>query len=388
MNYMSHASGVSLALAAALALCAMPGSTAAQCISTTLDVSRVSLHHDSVSSVAMAFTPMIRVDGSRSTFGLAGTFSRFEKAGWTNQGAAHAAIFAPIHGVFIGEFAAKAGASVHDGGAGSAQGLAQARLHVMGARLGGWAGGGSGRGWDGRQLRKWRIAESGIWFRSGPSVALATFAPTVVDDSIRFADAELALRMDFRSLELAGSATVRSGDLVSGSDADPRTWGSMSAAAWFAPWGAVIARAGVLPLDFAEGYSGGRYASVGLRLGSRPTSTAGGHRRRIALENELIEAARRQGLRSTAIEPQSSGRQRLTVIAPDARTVELMGDFTSWRTVALARGPDGSWTIALPTASGTHHVNIRVNGGAWVVPPGLPVVVDEFGVATGLLLVP
>jgi hypothetical protein len=50
--------------------------------------------------------------------------------------------------------------------------------------------------------------------------------------------------------------------------------------------------------------------------------------------------------------------------------------------------PNGDWTLERGIAPGTHRVAIRVNGGAWVVPPNLPHVSDEFGGEVGLLIVP
>jgi len=34
-----------------------------------------------------------------------------------------------------------------------------------------------------------------------------------------------------------------------------------------------------------------------------------------------------------------------------------------------------------------YRVNLRVDGGPWIVPPGLPSVVDEFGGAVGILTI-
>jgi len=41
----------------------------------------------------------------------------------------------------------------------------------------------------------------------------------------------------------------------------------------------------------------------------------------------------------------------------------------------------------MPIARGTHQINLRVNGGRWIVPPGLTPITDEFGGAVGLLIV-
>ncbi|MGE5100766.1 MAG: glycogen-binding domain-containing protein, partial [Deltaproteobacteria bacterium] len=71
--------------------------------------------------------------------------------------------------------------------------------------------------------------------------------------------------------------------------------------------------------------------------------------------------------------------------APSATAVELNGDFTHWQPVRLARGTDGWWTITLQIAPGTYQVNIRVDGGPWVAPPGLLTSTDEFGGIVGIL---
>jgi hypothetical protein len=79
------------------------------------------------------------------------------------------------------------------------------------------------------------------------------------------------------------------------------------------------------------------------------------------------------------------GQRSIRVRAPDARRVELMGDFTQWQVVSLVRLPDGTWSVTLPLAPGTYRMNIRVDGGAWGVPPGVPALSDDFGGVVGVL---
>ena len=85
--------------------------------------------------------------------------------------------------------------------------------------------------------------------------------------------------------------------------------------------------------------------------------------------------------------PGAGGQVQLEVQAPAARSVEVSGDFTSWRPVSLSRAAGGRWVVSLPMVSGTHQINIRVNGDRWLVPPGLPPITDEFGGSVGLLVV-
>jgi 1,4-alpha-glucan branching enzyme len=82
-----------------------------------------------------------------------------------------------------------------------------------------------------------------------------------------------------------------------------------------------------------------------------------------------------------------TARIELRVLAPGASMVELMGDATQWQVRALRAAPGGWWTIQIEAAIATELV-LRVDGGAWTVPPGTGVVTDEFGGRVGRLVVP
>jgi hypothetical protein len=99
-----------------------------------------------------------------------------------------------------------------------------------------------------------------------------------------------------------------------------------------------------------------------------------------------LPAAAAPVARSFTVRPAGDGRVTLVLHAPGARSVELMGDFTSWRTVALERGRGDTWQVTLDLARGVHQVNVRIDGGAWAPPPGLGVGDDGFGGTFGLLV--
>jgi hypothetical protein len=67
--------------------------------------------------------------------------------------------------------------------------------------------------------------------------------------------------------------------------------------------------------------------------------------------------------------------------------VELSGDFTGWKPVSLRRVRGDDWAVALPLDVGTHRVNMRVDGGVWVAPPGMTTTSDDFAGEVGLLVV-
>jgi hypothetical protein len=65
-----------------------------------------------------------------------------------------------------------------------------------------------------------------------------------------------------------------------------------------------------------------------------------------------------------------------------------MGDFTDWKPQPLIALGSGRWIISDALASGVHHLNVRFDGGPWVVPSGISAVDDGFGGRVGLLVVP
>lgn len=67
------------------------------------------------------------------------------------------------------------------------------------------------------------------------------------------------------------------------------------------------------------------------------------------------------------------------VRAPEARTVELAGDFTDWKPVPLQPWGDEAWRAYLPIAPGLHRLAIRIDGGPWRAPPGTRPIRSEFG---------
>ena len=84
----------------------------------------------------------------------------------------------------------------------------------------------------------------------------------------------------------------------------------------------------------------------------------------------------------------SAGNVRtLRVVAPGARRVELMGDFTEWNAVPLDQVAKDTWEMTLRIAPGTYRLSVRLNGGAWGPPPGIPSQSDEFNGVVGVVVV-
>ena len=88
-----------------------------------------------------------------------------------------------------------------------------------------------------------------------------------------------------------------------------------------------------------------------------------------------------------AIDVVGAGKYRLSITAPHARRVEISGDFTGWKPVRLERQADDRWTLTLPLTLGTHRLNLRVDDGSWIAPPGLMTMSDDFAGEVGVLVI-
>lgn len=78
---------------------------------------------------------------------------------------------------------------------------------------------------------------------------------------------------------------------------------------------------------------------------------------------------------------------RFLLEAPEADEVVLLGDFTGWEPVPLARS-GGAWTATLQVRPGVYHFGFRVDG-EWHVPEGASGrVTDDWGRTNATLVVP
>jgi hypothetical protein len=71
----------------------------------------------------------------------------------------------------------------------------------------------------------------------------------------------------------------------------------------------------------------------------------------------------------------------------DVSSAEIAGDFTDWKPVSLERQHAGWWYQVLSVPPGIHRVQLRLDGGAWQSPPGLPRADDGPGGPSGTLVV-
>ncbi len=97
----------------------------------------------------------------------------------------------------------------------------------------------------------------------------------------------------------------------------------------------------------------------------------------------------RQGERVVAangIEPTN-----FVLVAPDARSVKVVGDFNNWGlndSALVATNNQGVWSVTASVPAGVHRYAFVVNGKQWVADPSAPRSTgDDFGMPSSALVV-
>jgi hypothetical protein len=341
---------------------------------------------DTVSTGAVVVTPRFLADWGSGFVDASATFSQFTQGGWSTQGLLSGSRFFPTGRAVFGEIAGLAGGSTHNDGTRTGEVVANGRMHFSGGSHEAFFGAGAGRTYDGAAWRSLLLGELGVSFGTTERNALLTFGPAMVNDSIKYADLQASLTWQGSAVDLSALAGTRFGDQLTTLSQNTRAWASVSAAKRILPRLSLTVSGGSYPIDPTQGFPGGRFISVGLRLSTNRRSTAAPFAAPIE-EAPIVTPA--PEITSFTARRDAGGLVTLLVSAPGADSVEINGDFTNWEPLSLHPDPvsPGQWSAALPIAPGKYQMNIRVNGGKWVVPPGILSMLDEFGGTVGLLIV-
>jgi hypothetical protein len=354
---------------------------------SSLDVGAAALRYaDTLSTGAATITPHLLADWGSAIVEASGTYSQFTSGGGNSgQGTLAASRFISTERGFFLELGGFAGGSTHSDGTRTGEVLANGRIHVPRDNNEIFLGFGGGRTWDGLAWRNVLLGEAGASIDMGSSNALVTISPTIVNDSIKYADAQASLSRKGKVVDLGLLLGFRSGDQLTTLSANVRAWASASAVVWMTPRIGLVLAGGNYPVDPTQGFPGGRFASLSVRLtqGRRANPIS------IGSEPSVSVPEANAGPAVAGFATQRAGGDEVTVRinAPGARAVEINGDFTNWIPVKLVPASDGWWTTTLPLKRGKYQMNLRVNEGDWAVPPGLLSMRDEFGGTVGLLVV-
>jgi len=358
---------------------------AAQRVQSSLDLGAVSLRYaDTLNATAATLTPDVRIDWERAIAQAAGTFSQFTEGGWSAQASASGSLFTPTRRSLLGELAGIAGGSTHQDGTRTGQAIANIRLHAMLASSGVFGGAGGGGTWDGSVWRRLLLGELGGWVQNPQGTALLTITPVAVGDSVRYVDGQLTLTRSVGKIDFLALAGGRGGGQNPGVETGSRTWGSLSAVAWVRPRVGLTASAGTYPVDPTQGFPGGRFFSLSVRLANSQRRAVLPGPDSANLDSGLPAAGSVQGFLT---ERRASGSVLIRVNSREAQRVEITGDFTGWVPVLLRSTGDGWWIAEFRLVPGQYEMNVRVDGGNWVIPPGLLPLKDEFGGSVGLLVI-
>lgn len=387
-------------VAATLAGLALAAAPAAAQGSAVLEASSSRLHYagDTATNGAFTISPSFHAMLRNASLDAAGGLSQFTAGGWSTQGLLAGAAFTPWRPI-VGELAGTTGGSVHADGNRTAESVASLRLHAIHGGVGAWIGGSIGQTWDSLGWHDVRGSEGGLWVEHSGLIATLSVAPTRVADTISFTDAQLAVRALAGKADINATVGARHGDRAA-LGGGTQGWVNASVALWVSRGFAITASAGRYPADPLQGYEAATYGAIGIRLGLRDITSSASRSSapdraaapaRGARPVTRVDRAEAEASRTVAdfeVRAVGSGERMVRVRAPAARRVEISGDFTGWRAVPLEPLGNGWWSTTLPIAAGTYEMNVRVDGGQWLSPPGLTTLADEDGGVVGVLVVP
>jgi hypothetical protein len=378
-----------------------------QHVENSVEVAALALRYaDTLSTSAATLTPHVAADWDKGSADASATISQFTAGGWSAQGSLSASRLTPMFRNFYGELTGLAGGSSHNDGNRTGEILASGRLHFPRTSGEMFLGAGVGRTWDGTVGRSLIIGEAGLEFGSEQRNALFTISPAKVDNSNTYADAQGAVSWRAGRTDLDAVVGFRVGDQPGALGSRTRAWASLSILTAIRDRLALLASGGSYPIDPTQGFPGGKFVSLGVRLSraQRPVPTAIPVRTRESLPDSSSPPLLLPEVRADSSSPSLArpvvlagfdavrfGVDSVTVRvnAPGAEVVEINGDFTSWSPVQLSASATqpGWWSKTLPLGAGKFQMNVRINGGEWTVPPGMLSMRDEFGGTVGLLVI-
>lgn len=353
----------------------------------TIDVGVSSVRYDGfLPSAAASVSPALRWEQPSGGVTARGTYLRFESG--------HRSLQALVAGSFLirpdghrwrGELGGSLGGSRYLDFASFWHATADARLHLLGADRGAWIGATAGRTSYGTAARPVTSAGIGAWGQRSRVMLAASATRSFVGDSA-YSDLLATAQTHRGGVTLDASLGARFASRGGGHG----VFGEASATLVVGERTLLFLAGGRYPTDPVSGSVAGRYVSGGVRLrlasaarlASR-TSLPSSSRHATPDDGDPVASARLD------IVPQPDGAVRLVLyVARAAASVELAGDFTDWKPWPLRRTGDGMWETVLLIPSGLHRLNLRIDGGEWIVPAGLSRAADDFGDEVGMVAVP
>lgn len=353
--------------------------------SVDLGVSTVR-YDDFLPSGAVSVSPALVLQRPRSTLSVRGTYLAFESGNTSVQGGLAGSAFTPAAGRWRGELWAAAGGSRYADFASFWHALGGVRAHFLAGRTSAWVGGSVGRTSFAAAPRPAVAVAAGLWTRRFGTTLTLSASRTRVGDTT-YTDVGTLARTRRGRLELETALAAR----LWSRDGGRGVFGEASAVHNLSPRTALVLAAGRYPTDPIRGSIAGRYLTAGLRLRSLVQRRRAPRPAPVPVFAAAGSDASAPGEAAAAwleIHPDAGGVVRLVILTPHAVSVEVAGDFTDWQPVPLRRVDPSRWETALRIARGVHRINVRLGGGAWIVPAGATPAADDYGGEIGMFVVP
>ena len=294
---------------------------------------------------------------------------------------------------------------------------AEGRLHFMRQRGGLWLGAGVARPLRVAAVSNVNVSSGGVWTRFGaatlrgtvtsflftkiasradsidgsavvcpahvsasPATAEATVgSPDAVGTGCRhtsrLTDVESSVKWEHHLMEVTVRGGQRFGDRLDVTS-ESRQWASAQAAIWVSSQLAAVAGGGREPAQPTRGLPARSFGSLGLMLAYWPIP-------RGTVPVETPESM----VHAFALRAAGPNTQRVTARIGGVEKVEIMGDFSDWQPMPLIRRGRDLWELLVPVAPGVHQINLRIDGGQWIAPPGMPTLRDGFNGEVGVLVI-
>lgn len=182
-------------------------------------------------------------------------------------------------------------------------------------------------------------------------------------DRVRsISDLALMVVVTLPTLEFSGTIGRRSGDAIA-----TQAWWRVRALVPLTAVASIEIGANRNPASIVLGLPGGRETTLGFRVALPDRGR----------QPRVIPRA--------SVERLDARHVRIVLTLPGASRVRLMGEFTGWRPVELESLGGGKYAASFFATGGTYRLNVALDDGPWVAPPGMPRVDDGFGGLVGLL---
>jgi hypothetical protein len=326
------------------------------------------------------------------------------------------------------EMIGNASRAIDDRSLGNDQVDVQTRVHVLFHEHGGvWLGGGVARPWRVAVASQANVTDVGAWAKLGDQLArfgVATMTATFTNFSFtkiasvqdtnsaalscstsavspaanmtvralftetgtsgaacerqsRFSDLEGSVHWQMGPLELNAATGYRFGDSYDVTP-DSKRWTAGTATVWLNDRIAIVGGGGRQPALPLRGIPARSFGMAGIELAYWPISKGA----------VPVSMPRATLVKTFEMHSLATGMHKIIIHVGGVETVDVMGDFSDWSPLTLSRRGRDTWELTVPLSAGMHQINVRVDGGPWMAPPGVPTMHDSFNGDVGLVVVP